>query len=70
MEVQNETKPTKSNALYILLYAFKMRFNRWVNKLSKRINCEHKSWRGVYCLDTQLFMYRYCANCGKKSTRP
>ena len=70
MELQNETKPTKSNALYTLLYAFKMRFNRWVNKLVKRITCTHENWRGTYCIDTQLFMYKQCSNCGKKSTRP
>ena len=70
MELQNENKPTKSNALYTLLYAFKMRFNRWINKLVKRINCTHENWRGTYCIDTQLFMYKQCSNCGKKSTRP
>jgi hypothetical protein len=70
MEAQNESNPNKRNTLYTLLYAFKMRFNRWINKLSKRINCEHKNWRGVYCIDTQLFMYRQCDNYGKKTTRP
>ena len=70
MEVQNESKPTKSNALYTLLYAFKMRIKRWLLKLSKRINCEHKNWRGTYCIDTQLFMYRQCSDCGKKTNRP
>jgi hypothetical protein len=32
MEAQNESKPTKSNAIYKLFYAFKMRFNKWVDK--------------------------------------
>jgi hypothetical protein len=68
--IKKENKPTKSNALYTLLYAFKMRFNRWINRLAKRINCDHKNWRGVYCIDTGLFMYRYCNECGKKTTRP
>lgn len=69
MEEQKESKPTKSNALYTLLYALKMRFNSWINKLTKRINCEHKGWRGVYCIDTGLYMYRYCTECSKKSSR-
>lgn len=70
MASKNESKPNKSNALYTLLHAFKMWFNRWIKKIAERINCEHKDWRNVYCIDTQLFMYRYCDNCGKKSTRP
>lgn len=59
----------KSNALCTLMYALKMRFNRWIKKITKRINCEHKNWRDVYCIDTQLFMYRCCDECGKKITR-
>lgn len=70
MEVQEEGEKLQGNALYILLYAFKMRFNRWINKLVKRLNCSHNNWRGTYCIDTQLFMYKQCSNCGKKSTRP
>ena len=69
MELKNENKPTKTNALHAFFYALNMRFNRWANKLSKRITCEHKSWRGVYSIDTGLFMYRYCKECGKKSSR-
>ena len=64
-----DNKKRESNALYKLLYAFKMRFDKWCNVLINRINCEHNDWEGIYCYDTGLFMYKKCKKCGKKSTR-
>ena len=47
-----KNKKQESNALYKMLYAFKMRFDKWCNVLTNRISCEHNDWDGIYCYDT------------------
>ena len=59
--------PKLRNALYA---SFKMRINNYLEKITRRINCDHHSYSGVYCIDTGLYMYKRCNECGKKSTRP
>ena len=70
MNTDRSNEKTHYNGLYMLLYAFKMRFNNYCEKIANRITCTHEDWEGVYCLDTGLFMYKRCKNCGKKSCRP
>ena len=70
MNTDRNTKKEHNNGLYTLLYAFKMLFNNWCKKIANRMTCTHESWEDVYCLDTELFMYKRCKNCGKKSCRP
>lgn len=66
--MSNEVKNIKkeNNNCYTLLCVFKMRFNKWKNKIITRLTCEHKSYSEIYCADTHIFMYYQCNKCGKK----
>jgi len=37
-----------------------------LRKIRKRMKCEHQNYVDVHCVDTGLFMYQKCENCGKK----
>lgn len=61
-----ENKIKSNNEIYILLKSVNIKFKRWLNKLSNRLQCEHLLYKDIHCYHSGLFMYKECCNCGKK----